>query len=123
MSLEKLALKVPTILLPKADINLNSWAVIACDQYTSEPEYWQAVDRLVADQPSTLRLVFPEVYLEDADGDARIAAINACMDQYLADGVLEAQEQGFVLLDRKTSHVPSRNSIWMLTIIGPAPGP
>jgi hypothetical protein len=111
MSLEKLALKVPTILLPKADINLNSWAVIACDQYTSEPEYWQAVDRLVADQPSTLRLVFPEVYLEDADGDARIAAINACMDQYLADGVLEAQEQGFVLLDRKTSHVPSRKGL------------
>lgn len=111
MNLAKLAMEVPTILLPKAGIDLHRWAVIACDQYTSEPEYWQAVDRLVANHPSTLRLIFPEVYLEDTDGDARIAAINASMDQYLADGVLTAQEQGFVLLDRKTSHAPSRKGL------------
>ena len=111
MNFAKLGLAVPTILLPKTGIDLNRWAVIACDQYTSEPEYWQAVDRLVADQPSTLRLVFPEVYLEDADGEARIADINSCMDQYLADGVLQDQEQGFVLLDRQTSHVPSRKGL------------
>jgi len=111
MNLAKLALQVPTVLLPKAGIDLNRWAVIACDQYTSEPEYWQAVDQLVAEQPSTLRLVFPEVYLEDEDGDARIAAINASMDQYLADGVLAEQEKGFILLDRKTSHVPSRKGL------------
>jgi hypothetical protein len=111
MNLAKLALQVPTVLLPKAGIDLNRWAVIACDQYTSEPEYWQAVDQLVAEQPSTLRLVFPEVYLEDEDGDARIAAINASMDQYLAEGVLAEQEKGFILLDRKTSHVESRKGL------------
>ena len=111
MNLAKLALQVPTVLLPKAGIDLNRWAVIACDQYTSEPEYWQAVDQLVAEQPSTLRLVFPEVYLEDEDGDARIAAINASMDQYLAEGVLAEQEKGFILLDRKTSHVQSRKGL------------
>lgn len=111
MNLAKLALQVPTILLPKAGIDLSRWAVIACDQYTSEPEYWQAVDRLVADQPSTLRLVFPEVYLEEDGVDARITDINACMDQYLTDGVLDAQEQGFVLVDRKTSHAPSRKGL------------
>ncbi len=111
MTLEKLALQVPTILLPKADIDLSRWAVIACDQYTSEPEYWQAVDRLVADHPSTLRLIFPEVYLEEDDSDKRIAAINACMDQCLADGVLQAQQPGFVLLDRQTNHVPSRKGL------------
>ena len=111
MNLEKLALQVPTILLPKADIDLRRWAVIACDQYTSEPEYWQAADRLVAGQPSTLRLIFPEVYLEDADSDKRIADINASMDQYLADGVLTAQQQGFILLDRQTSHVASRKGL------------
>jgi hypothetical protein len=111
MNLAKLALQVPTVLLPKAGIDLNRWAVIACDQYTSEPEYWQAVDQLVAEQPSTLRLVFPEVYLEDEDGDARIAAINASMDQYLAEGVLAEQDKGFVLLDRKTSHVESRKGL------------
>jgi hypothetical protein len=111
MNLAKLALQVPTVLLPKTGIDLNRWAVIACDQYTSEPEYWQAVDQLVAEQPSTLRLVFPEVYLEDEDGDARIAAINASMDQYLAEGVLAEQEKGFILLDRKTSHVESRKGL------------
>ncbi|TNF51194.1 MAG: DUF1015 domain-containing protein [Deltaproteobacteria bacterium] len=111
MNLAKLALQVPTVLLPKKGIDLNRWAVIACDQYTSEPEYWQAVDQLVAGQPSTLRLVFPEVYLEDEDGDARIAAINASMDQYLAEGVLAEQEKGFILLDRKTSHVESRKGL------------
>jgi uncharacterized protein (DUF1015 family) len=111
MDLAKLALQVPTILLPKAGVDPSCWAVIACDQYTSEPEYWQAVDRLVADQPSTLRLVFPEVYLEEDGVDARIADINRCMDQYLDDGVLVAQEQGFILVDRKTSHVPSRKGL------------
>jgi hypothetical protein len=111
MNLAKLAMQVPTILLPKPGSDLHRWAVIACDQYTSEPEYWQAVDRLVDNYPSTLRLIFPEVYLEDADGDARIADINASMDQYLADGVLAAQEQGFVLLDRQTSHAPSRKGL------------
>ncbi len=111
MNLATLALQVPTILLPKEGIDLGRWAVIACDQYTSEPEYWQTIDRLTADQPSTLRLVFPEVYLEEADGDARIADINQCMNQYLADGVLAAQEQGFMLVDRKTSHAPSRKGL------------
>jgi hypothetical protein len=111
MNLAKLALQVPTILLPKAGIDLSRWAVIACDQYTSEPEYWATVDRLTAGQPSTLHLVFPEVYLEEAGSDARIADINACMDQYLADGVLTAQEQGFILVDRKTSHAPTRKGL------------
>jgi hypothetical protein len=111
MNLAKLALQVPTILLPKEGIDLSRWAVIACDQYTSEPEYWATLDRLTAGQPSTLRLVFPEVYLEEDGGDERIADINACMDQYLADGILAAQDQGFLLVDRKTSHAPSRKGL------------
>ncbi len=111
MNLAKLAMEVPTILLPKAGTDLSRWAVIACDQYTSEPEYWQTVERLVDDQPSTLRLIFPEVYLEDDDSDKRIADINACMNQYLARGVLADETQGFILLDRKTSHVPSRKGL------------
>ena len=111
MNFVKLAMEVPEILLPGQGVDLHCWAVIACDQYTSEPEYWAAVDRLVADQPSTLRLVFPEVYLEDDDGDARIARINASMNQYLADGALVSQGRGFVLVDRKTSHVASRKGL------------
>lgn len=111
MNFAELAMDIPTILLPRKDVDLHSWAVIACDQYTSEPDYWQAVDRLVGDQPSTLRLIYPEVYLEEADNQARIAAINARMDEYLAAGVLTAQERGLILLDRRTSHAASRKGL------------
>ncbi len=57
------------------------WSCVACDQYTSQPEYWEAADRLVGDTPSTLRLILPEVYLEDAE--TRIPAIRTAMDDYL----------------------------------------
>ena len=55
--------RLPRVCLPRADMDLFKWAVVACDQYTSEPEYWAAVAREVGDAPSTLRLIFPEVYL------------------------------------------------------------
>lgn len=109
----ELALQVPQILLPNDDVDLARWAVIACDQYTSEPEYWAQVDRLVGDQPSTLRLVFPEVFLEEGEAEtaARISAINRHMDGYLADGTLRQLKPGFVLIDRKTAHAPSRKGL------------
>jgi hypothetical protein len=113
MDLSKLALQVPRILLPKDDVDLARWAVIACDQYTSEPDYWKRVDRLVGRDPSTLRLVFPEVYLEEGEAEtaARIAAINRSMDAYLANGTLQELEPGFVLVDRKTAHATSRKGL------------
>ena len=55
---------IPQIMLPKAGCDLSKWAVIACDQYTSQPEYWAETDHIVGDAPSTLRLTLPEVYLE-----------------------------------------------------------
>ena len=111
MDLAQLALHVPTILFPRDGVDLTRWAVIACDQYTAEPEYWEAVDRLVGSAPSTLRLTFPEVYLGKGDEAARIAAINAAMAQYLADGILRELPPGFILLDRQTAHVPSRKGL------------
>lgn len=111
MHFDKIALQVPTILLPKTGLDLTKWAVIACDQYTSQPEYWHEVERLTAGEPSTLNLVFPEVYLEDADGEARIATINATMDRYLSEGVVEPQPPGFLLVDRATETVPSRKGL------------
>ena len=56
------------ILLPKEGTDLSKWAVVACDQFTSEPEYWKEADELVGDAPSTLRITLPEVYLEEARG-------------------------------------------------------
>ncbi|MHB8707534.1 MAG: DUF1015 domain-containing protein [Desulfuromonadales bacterium] len=111
MDLAKLALHVPIILFPRPGVDLTRWAVIACDQYTAEPEYWVAVDQLVGEAPSTLRLTFPEVFLGKGDEAARIDAINAAMHSYLADGTLQELPPGFVLLDRQTAHVPSRKGL------------
>ena len=56
-------LKRANILLPK-DTDMEKWAVVACDQYTSEPEYWEEVENIVGDAPSTLKITLPEIYLE-----------------------------------------------------------
>ena len=111
MNFEAIGLMVPKILLPKAGTDMRRWAVIACDQYTSEPEYWDKVRDEVGTAPSTLDLIFPEVYLEDADSEQRIATINAAMQRSLDEEILEEQPSGFVLLDRKTSEVPSRKGL------------
>ncbi|MFT5088171.1 MAG: hypothetical protein ACI906_005077 [Candidatus Latescibacterota bacterium] len=96
----EVALRVPTILLPNEDIALDTWAVIACDQYTSEPGYWDGVYQHVGQEPSTLHLVFPEVYLETADSNETIGSINERMDAYLQEGVLRELPPGFVRVER-----------------------
>jgi hypothetical protein len=92
--------RLPRICLPRPDIDLQKWAVIACDQYTAEPEYWEQVAREVGDAPSTLQLIFPETYLGAADAPARIARIQATMRRYLADGLL-VDHTGAVLVERR----------------------
>lgn len=111
MKFEDIGLEVPTILLPRAGVDMTKWAVVACDQYTSQPDYWADVKTLAKGCPSTLNVVFPEVFLEDGDGESRIAGINAAMESYLDEGVLEEQAPGFILLDRKTSHAASRRGL------------
>jgi len=64
--------RLPRILLPRRGIDLAKWAVIACDQHTSEPEYWESVAREVGEAPSTLHLIFPEAYLGAPDAALRI---------------------------------------------------
>ncbi|MEG0804475.1 MAG: DUF1015 family protein, partial [Pygmaiobacter sp.] len=87
------------ILLPHEGIDMEKWAVLACDQFTSQPDYWEAADRFVGTAPSALRLVLPEVYLEDADVEARIETIHRAMDQALSS-VLTRAVHGFVYLER-----------------------
>ncbi len=111
MIYSKVGLQVPRILLPNDTIDFRNWAVIACDQYTSDRAYWQRLEDQLDGQPSTLNMIFPEVYLEDADAEQRIAAINRTMERYLADGSLIEQPPGFILVDRKTSEVPSRKGL------------
>lgn len=96
---ESICLGVPEILLPKAGTDLTKWAVIACDQYTSEPEYWRKAADLIDDAPSTLNLIYPEVFLGEKDPGARISGIQATMHRYLNQGLFDAAP-GFVYLER-----------------------
>ncbi len=90
------------ILLPAARVALEKWAVIACDQFTSNPDYWRAAEDFVGDAPSTLRLTLPEIYLNDSE--ARAQSIRAAMLKSLEGGLLvPAVSDGFVLVDRETS--------------------
>jgi len=91
--------RLPRMLLPRPGIDLRKWAVIACDQHTAEPAYWEQVAREVGAAPSTLRLIFPEVYLGAAGSDARIVEIRRTMHRYLADGVFVGHD-GAVLVER-----------------------
>ena len=86
--------KDTSVLLPNSSVDLKKWAVVACDQFTSEPEYWANADAIVGDAPSTLRIIYPEVYLgEDAEKKAkRIEGIQETMRKYLADGVVVPSE-------------------------------
>ena len=92
--------RLPRLLLPRPGIDLRRWAVIACDQYTSQPEYWQEVQRLVGDAPSTLQLIFPEAFLGRADAPARIARIQQTMRRYLDEGLLQ-EHAGAVYVERR----------------------
>jgi len=111
MSLEDIGIKIPEILLPAKGINLYSWAVIACDQFTSQPEYWSALASEVGDLPSTLHLIFPEVYLGSNDEDVRIEKINRYMESYLQQGIVETEGRAMILVDRETPHAPSRKGL------------
>lgn len=95
--LEKYALKIPDILLPEAAADMTRWAVVACDQYTSQKDYWARVEKLVGNAPSTLNIIYPEAWL--SQGDGRIAQINAAMAAY-RQNVLTRRRHGFVLVER-----------------------
>ncbi len=99
-------LKADNILLPNVE-DMSAWACIACDQFTSEKEYWDELKQKVSGKRTTLDLTLPEIYLED-DAPSRIAKINANIKQYLADGVFNKLDKGFILTIRKTPFVEKR---------------
>ena len=95
-------LKPDDIYLPAEGIDLRRWAVVACDQYTSQPDYWRRVEAYVGAHPSTLHIVQPEIDLERAG--ARIPAIHRAMREYLSNGTLvRAVRNGFTLTERTTA--------------------
>ena len=100
--LEEFGIRIPEILLPK-NIDLSTWSVIACDQYTQDKEYWKKVEKTAEGKPSTLNLILPEVYLNDSDKPERIKKIRQTMKDYLAGDVFDAPKKAFVYLERKTA--------------------
>jgi len=111
MNYENIGLHVPEIFMPGKGTDLCKWSVVACDQYTSQPQYWQKVKELVSENPSTFNLIIPEAYLEDLDHEKAALTIRTRMENYLKDGTLRPQKPGFILVDRKTSHAPSRKGL------------
>ena len=99
MDFTKYALKPGGILLPSG-VDLTKWAVIACDQFTSQPEYWAEAERVVDGAPSTLNMIYPEAWLNR--GDARIPGIHQAMHKAL-EGTLTPATDGFVLVARQVS--------------------
>ena len=91
--------KKADMLLPK-NADMTKWAVVACDQYTSEPKYWEEVEKIVGDEPSTLKITLPEIYLEKENVSERITKINQEMKKLLNDGFFKVLEDSLIYLER-----------------------
>ncbi|MDX9800747.1 MAG: DUF1015 domain-containing protein [Spirochaetia bacterium] len=109
---EKFGVKIPEILLPDTEkTDFDKWSVIACDQFTSNRDYWEDVKKTTQGKPSALNLILPECYLKEINLDEKIKSINKTMEDYLSGGVLKKTEPGFVLVDRETPYTKSRQGL------------
>ena len=106
----KLGFGPADILLPRG-VEMEKWAVVACDQFTSEPEYWERVEKTVGDAPSTLRLILPEANLKSPDVDEYIGKINASMEDYLRRGVFETLKDSLIYIERSQSDGKIRHGL------------
>lgn len=99
-------IKSAKILLPNTT-DMTAWSVIACDQFTSENEYWEELEKKVSGKPTTLDLILPEIYLDEKT-DERIAKINKNIESYLAKNLFKSLGEGYILTVRKTPFVERR---------------
>ena len=97
---QHLCVKPGAFYLPRPGVDMEKWAVVACDQYTAQPEKWAQADDFVGDAPSALRLIIPEAYLNESD--RRVPQVQAAMEDYLNAGVLTEAVRGMALLERAT---------------------
>ena len=96
------AFKPADILLPQ-NADMEKWAVVACDQYTGQPDYWKRVEETVGDADSTLKLILPEVYLEDDDSEERIEKIHNEMNRILGTDTLREYKNSVIYIERVQS--------------------
>ena len=105
-------IKKQHIFLPKKHLDLSKWAVIACDQFTQDKDYWQTVELYTEDAPSTLNLIFPKIYL-GSNNSEKIKQINKNMVTYYQNGFICDEGPIMVLVNRKTQQHPQRLGIVM----------
>lgn len=98
----QIGVQIPDVLLPSKGTDLSKWAVIACDQFTSEPEYWQQVEKFVGNSPSTYNLTLPEVFLGKPEEIERIRLVQDNMRQYVSKGLFTTHE-GMILVERSVA--------------------
>jgi uncharacterized protein (DUF1015 family) len=100
---------IPELLLPTAKVDLEKWAVIACDQFTQDGEYWKKVGAFVGGAPSALNMIYPEIYLNEGGREQRISGIHETMKRYLhnmytEDAVLNPPRRAAAFVERTTKH-------------------
>jgi len=114
--LNSLGLGIPSILLPNntqaAEVwDLKKWPVIACDQFTQDRDYWERVKAAASGSPSTINMIFPEVFLSDDDAAERITDIHSTMKNYLNEGIFAAPLCGFMYIERDTPYQKKRRGL------------
>jgi hypothetical protein len=110
-----IGVQIPTIFLPRPGIDLTKWAVVACDQFTSQPEYWAEVEKTVGEAPSTLHMTLPEIYLGKPGEAGRIQRIQMKMREYLDDGLLEPAT-GLMYIERSVAGKTRRGLLLCLDL-------
>jgi len=101
---QEIGIGIPNILLPKPSMDLKKWSVIACDQFTSEPEYWQDVKEIVSEAPSTYHMILPEVYLGTPEEEKRITGKQAVMQAYLKSNIFRQVDDLIYILRTVGDH-------------------
>jgi len=112
--MNNIGLEIPFILLPKnmkVNEEIKKWPVIACDQFTQDRDYWEKAKAAAEGAPSTLNMIFPEIFLTDDDAPQRISAIHSTMKNYLKDGVFAPPRKGFIYIERDTPYQKKRRGL------------
>ena len=105
-----LAFRPADILLPQ-NCDYTKWSVVACDQYTSQPEYWQEVEELVGSAPSTLRLILPESCLDGPSVETDIMEVNNTMTRYLREERFRTLPASLIYVERRLDNLRLRRGL------------
>lgn len=95
------------ILIPTG-LDMGKWSVVACDQFSSQPEYWDAIEEMTADVPSTMHMILPEAYLRGRSGEAAAEVINSEMRKYLDGGIFRKLPDAYIYLERRLASGETR---------------